>query len=113
MGEETFSEHAKEPGCNCCGGHRQQKQGRSVTHSPNFRRRIEAFLFFVWRCQWNTIAVVGHSLWFRCRMGLAASESSTISIGNACVWKLSMAAPVEPGRPPQIRQWEEVIAPDE
>lgn len=107
--EEQFEEHIQEPGCNVFGGHRT-KEG-VVTNSDKFRRRIEHFLQFVWASRFERIALVGHSLWFRALIDIAADAKESAKLANASVWQLTLSPPEEAGALPKIAKWDMLFAP--
>merc|ERR1712110_104321 len=105
------NEHMSEAGCNLFGGPRVNKVG--TTNSALFRRRVEAFLRFVWNCGWGCIAVVGHSLWFRNFVALASGGSGEIYSGNACLWELVFGPPLKGGDGlPVLEKIELLVSPD-
>jgi len=107
--EEQFEEHLQEPGCNIFGGHRT-KEG-VVTNSDKFRRRIEHFLQFVWASRFERIALVGHSLWFRALIDIAADAKESARLTNASVCQLTLSPPEAAGALPTIGQWNMLFAP--
>lgn len=113
--EERCEEHLQERGCNMCGGPRLH--GGGLTSSPLFLSRIKAFLLFAWECEWKCIALVGHSLWFRSFLALAASpddhtvKAAAHKVSNASVWKLTLCPPKEGGDMPQLSRIELVAKP--
>mmetsp|Transcript_54798 Transcript_54798/g.142666 ORF Transcript_54798/g.142666 Transcript_54798/m.142666 type:complete len:290 (-) Transcript_54798:37-906(-) len=107
--EEQFEEHIQEPGCNVFGGHRMREG--VVTNSDKFRRRIEHFLQFVWTSRFQRIALVGHSLWFRALIDIAADAKESAKLANASVWQLTLSPPEAAGAVPKIARWSMLFAP--
>jgi len=109
--EERLEEHLEERGFGVWGGPAADRE--ALTTSAQFRRRVQAFLAFAWRCPWATFAVVGHSLWIRAFMQFAMPNREPLYVDNANVWRLTLIAPAETGGLPTISELVLVAKPEE